>query len=45
MDRSIKQGKTLIADYDKGGLKLIDLDTKRKAIRIKTVKKNIYMVR
>ncbi len=31
--------KTLIADYKEGGLKLADLDVKRKAIRVKTIKK------
>ncbi len=30
--------KTLIADYKEGGLKLADLDVKRKAIRVKTIK-------
>lgn len=34
--------KTLIADYGKGGLNLVDIDTKRKAIRVKTVKKYLY---
>lgn len=34
--------KTLIADYVDGGLKLVDLGVKRKAIRIKTVKKYLY---
>lgn len=31
--------KTLIADYSEGGLRLTDLGTKRKAIRVKTMKK------
>lgn len=34
--------KTLIADYNKGGLKLTDLEVKRKAIRVKTIKKYLY---
>ncbi len=33
--------KTLIADYKEGGLKLADLDVKRKAIRVKTIKKYV----
>lgn len=31
--------KTLIADYKEGGLRLIDLEVKKKAIRVKTIKK------
>lgn len=31
--------KTLIVSYKEGGLKLIDLEVKKKAIRVKTVKK------
>ena len=34
--------KTLIANYEEGGLKLVDLNIKRKAIRVKTVKKYLY---
>lgn len=34
--------KTLIADYKEGGLKLIDLEVKRKALRVKTIKKYLY---
>lgn len=33
---------TLIADYTGGGLKLIDLEVKRKTIRVKTMKKYLY---
>lgn len=29
----------MIADYKEGGLRLIDLEVKRKAIRVKTIKK------
>ncbi len=31
--------KTLIADYSEGGLRLTDLNVKRNAIRVKTIKK------
>ncbi len=34
--------KTLIEDYTVGGLKLIDIDVKRKAIRVKMIKKYLY---
>ena len=34
--------KTLIGKYEEGGLKLVDLNIKKKAIRIKTVKKYLY---
>ncbi|XDV53672.1 hypothetical protein PO909_022110 [Leuciscus waleckii] len=34
--------KTLIADYTAGGLKLIDIDVKRKSIRVKMIKKYLY---
>ena len=36
--------KTLIAGYSEGGLKLVDIDTKRKALRVKTVKKYLHDV-
>lgn len=36
--------KTLIADYKEGGLRLIDLEVKRKAIRVKTIK-SIYVTK
>lgn len=34
--------RTLIADYAEGGLKLIDLDVKRKTVRVKTMKKYLH---
>ena len=34
--------KTLIGDCEEGGLKLVDLNIKRKAIWVKTVKKYLY---
>ncbi len=34
--------RTLVADYTEGGLRLIDLEVKRKAIRVKTMKKYLY---
>lgn len=34
--------KTLIADYKEGGLKLIDLEVKRRAMRVKMIKKYLY---
>ena len=36
--------KTLIAGHSEGGLKLVDIDTKRKALRVETEKKYLHDV-